>query len=378
MGAVCAASNVQSLLRRVFLTVVFLVRLGNGRDASAAPPSDAGAPGSDAEAKRGQSSLSDTLTGEAKTAYEDGRVFLAGDEFARAHAKFELAYNRSKDPRLLWNMALAQKSLHHYVKAQALLRRFLTESRNLDDSDRIDAENLIRTFEVFTGTLQLTTQPANGNRVLIDAVEVGTTPVNTPLQLDLGEHDLRVEREGFVGFRTTVRIDSHEAHRADVVLRPGDNAYPSCSRTTLSWEPAGRIIVKARSTARVFIDDVEMGEGHTECVLPAGAHTVSASAAFSRTYLASTNVTVAPGGTVEVAGRKQLAALAEESRGSSEHAARRSDTEGSWNEDEAVKPSSTSGHGCGCRLAPNDRDRGNVPLLAFAVAMLAASRRRRP
>ena len=78
--------------------------------------------------------LTKSLTGEAKAAYDSGRLLFEDGDSPGALAKFSRAYDVSHDARLLWNMASCEKELRHYGRAAALIGRYLQEG-----GDRISA-----------------------------------------------------------------------------------------------------------------------------------------------------------------------------------------------------------------------------------------------
>ena len=63
-------------------------------------------------------SLSESLSGAAKAEYDAGKLLYQDGDYAGAQLKFRAAYETSKDPRLLWNMAAAEKNLRHYAQVQ--------------------------------------------------------------------------------------------------------------------------------------------------------------------------------------------------------------------------------------------------------------------
>ncbi|MGH7329836.1 MAG: hypothetical protein ACREJX_15930, partial [Polyangiaceae bacterium] len=66
--------------------------------AFAKPPKPPAAPA-------GPKSLSDTLTGDAKADYEAGKLLFSDGDYAGAEIKLQGAYDKSQEPRLLWNIA---------------------------------------------------------------------------------------------------------------------------------------------------------------------------------------------------------------------------------------------------------------------------------
>src|SRR4051812_12715849 len=53
-------------------------------------------------------SLGDTLTGQARTEYDLGKILYRDGDFAAALVKFQKAYEISSEPRLLWNVAACE------------------------------------------------------------------------------------------------------------------------------------------------------------------------------------------------------------------------------------------------------------------------------
>src|SRR5262245_25362694 len=96
------------------------------------------------ETKAAAASLSESLTGMARAEYEAGKILYADGDFAGAALKFQRAYDESKDPRLLWNQAAAEKNLRHYVRVSELVERYVQESgERLSDQDRAEAQALL-------------------------------------------------------------------------------------------------------------------------------------------------------------------------------------------------------------------------------------------
>src|ERR1700759_4037610 len=58
--------------------------------------------------------LSDSLTGLAKAEYEAAKILYGTKDHAKAIVKFGRAYEISREPRLLFNIAVCQKNLRRY------------------------------------------------------------------------------------------------------------------------------------------------------------------------------------------------------------------------------------------------------------------------
>ena len=109
--------------------------------------------------------LAETLTGMARAEYEAGRLLYADGDYAGAALKFQLAYEQSKDPRLLWNMAACEKNLRHYAKVVELVERYIAEGgTRLKPEDRAEADALLGTVRAFISTVTLDVQPEGARR----------------------------------------------------------------------------------------------------------------------------------------------------------------------------------------------------------------------
>ncbi len=275
-------------LWRWYLVVAILSLCVVGRPSVARAAPDAGTSVPNAEAGAAPVGaprpLLETLTGAAKLEYEAGLTLVAANDFGGAFTKFKVAYEKSSDPRLLWNMAATQKMLHRYAAAQDLLRRYVTEAGGvLTVNERLEAEQLVRAFDAFTATLRLTAQPP-GAVLVVDGHVVAKVPTRNPIVLDLGSHHLRVSKDGFVPYESDVSIEAHEELAADIHLASKTEQWPACARSTASWAPAGQLVVVARSIATISLDEEPVGRGRADCTVLAGSHTVSVGAPGYSTY----------------------------------------------------------------------------------------------
>lgn len=169
-------------------------------------------------AEKAQRPLSELLAGPALDAYLKGRdLFDAGDVIT-GHAKLLEAYEISKNPRLLWNLAACSKSARHYARAIRELTAFLR-----DGADQITREQGKRAEEV-RATLYS----------LVAAVSVKATPAGTVLAVDdepqpagegtyfleLGKHEFRVTRDGFRPETRVIDVRSTKPMTVEFDLRP--------------------------------------------------------------------------------------------------------------------------------------------------------------
>lgn len=238
---------------------------GNPAPAPAAPPATAAPAASPA-------SLSDSLSGEAKAEYEAGKILYEDGDYSGASLKFQRAYDLSKDPRLLWNRAAAEKNLRHYVQVSELVRGYLREGGAfISDMDRADGEALLQTVSAFVAKLNITVnQP--GATVSINGKPIGTTPLKEPALVDMGQHELKVELAGHKPFTRMVQVAGGGTTSVDFTLEAEKH------------EGILRIIVGHDATIRV--GGKMVGIGQWQGTLPSGVHNVEVSAKGKQTYFA--------------------------------------------------------------------------------------------
>jgi hypothetical protein len=196
----------------------------------------------------------------------------ADGDYAGAALKFQSAYDAAKDPRLLWNLAAAEKSLRHYARVEALLEKYVSESGDaLADADRAEAAALLDTVKGFVAPVTIQSSEP-GATVSVDGQPMGSTPLPAPLRLDLGERHIRLQKPGFLPFEVTRLINGPDAIQIDATLAP------------LRHE--GRLHVSAPGDATIRLDGKLAGSGSLDAVLPSGVHTLLVTAPGRHAYAA--------------------------------------------------------------------------------------------
>jgi PEGA domain len=231
-------------------------------------------------------SLSDSLHGAAKDAYESGRLLAANHDFAGALTKFQQAYDLSSDPRLLYNMAICNKELRHYARMQALLQKYAHDAgATLTSENRAALDQALAAIRPLVASVQLSVSEP-GARVLVDGDSVGTTPLPQPLSLDLGKHTLAVTKDGF---------DSYE----QPIDAPGGGSS-TLAVTLVAHKHIGQLVVSSDEGATVIVDDKVAGKGHFEGQLAPGAHEIRVTESGKAPYTATVDLREGETRTLEV------------------------------------------------------------------------------
>src|SRR5689334_22269596 len=136
--------------------------------------------------------LAESLTGPAKEAYDSAKVLLNNHDWAGAYTKFQQAYDLSKDPRLLFNMAVCARDMRQYARTEQLLVRYEHEAgANLSSEEKAQVDAALATVRALVARVKLDVSE-EGASVAVDGNPAGTTPLPAPLVVDLGKHTLSV------------------------------------------------------------------------------------------------------------------------------------------------------------------------------------------
>ncbi len=220
--------------------------------------------------------LGQSLAGTARDAYVSAQILLNNTDFAGALKKFGQAYDLSKDPRLLFNMAVCARGLHAYAQMQSLLMRFMRESGTaMTAEDRTDVDNALAAIRNLVGTVRLAVTEA-GADVAIDGASVGATPLGNPQVVDLGTHALRVTKPGFQPAEQAVDIKG--------------GAEVAVAITLVPQRHVAQLTVTADDDALVMVDDALPAKGRFEGEVPSGTHSVHVTEPGKVDYRAQTEL----------------------------------------------------------------------------------------
>lgn len=242
-----------------------------GPAAAATGPKAPVAAGPKASAAAGPKPLSETLSGDAKTDYEAAKLLVGDGDWAGAEIKLQAAYERSADPRLLWNIAACEKNQRHYARTVTLVRKYLAEDGDLiTTADRSEATALLQAIESFTVKLTVAVnEPAA--EVTIDDRSVGTTPLDQPVVVDIGTRKIEVHKAGFKEWSHSIPIGGSAEAKVDVTLLPDVHE--------------GHLVVTTQADAWITIDGQPAGgRGRFEGKLKSGGHQLRVEAAGMLPY----------------------------------------------------------------------------------------------
>jgi hypothetical protein len=194
--------------------------------------------------------LSESLHGAAKDAYKSAELLFNNGDFRGSITKYQQAYDLSKDPRLLFDMALAEKNLRSYARMQRLLERYEREvGPSISAEDRSAVDGALAAIKNLVGTVTVTTN-VPGATIAIDDDVVGTTPLAEPVAVDLGRHKLTARKEGFD--TATMTFDVAGGTRTIETLTLTVQVHTA--QLLVAAEPGSIIVIDGKTTAEERFD----------------------------------------------------------------------------------------------------------------------------
>jgi hypothetical protein len=231
--------------------------------------------------------LSQSLAGPAREAFDAAQVLVNNDDYAGAYAKFGQAYDASKDPRLLFNMAVCARNMRDYARMQNLLTRYVSDAADsMSAEDRASVQSALGAIRTLVGKVSLSVNEPDAT-VSVDDELVGKAPLPAPLVLNLGKHKISASKDGFRGAEQTLDV----AGGSDAAL----------TLTLVAQSRGGHLSVVSDDRATVAVDGRPVGTGRFDGVLAGGPHALSVSEPGKVTYHAQVDLRDGETRTLDVA-----------------------------------------------------------------------------
>ena len=228
---------------------------------------------------------------QAKADYEASLVFAANSDFASAETRMQGAYDKTKDPRILYNLAVIQKKATHYTTAIRTLDRYIDLAKTdpegrIADRDRADAEAFKKDLLVVTSPFDVEVVekaggkevPVLGAKVVVDGEEIGVTPLPPTAKVNQRNGQLlRVTKDSFDPFEVKINVSNPQGHRERITL--------------MRHERNGTLEVVLPEPYTVEVDGKVVGTGPVwSSPLLAGAHTLRVTAEGKKPYDARVDI----------------------------------------------------------------------------------------
>lgn len=211
--------------------------------------------------------LRDDLPQAARKDWDAANDLYDAQDFAGALVEFERAYDLSKDPRVLFNIAVCQKNLRHYAKAIHAFKHELAEgSTKLDAKDTKEIQDAIALLAQYVSTLDIKANE-DGVAISIDGEPSGKTPFDKPVEVDVGQHTVTAKKDGF-----------KEPAAQSVSIARGVPAQLTFKLEPEKIKAIVTITASGTSRASIWIDGTDMGPSPFKGEVTLGRHTFEARA----------------------------------------------------------------------------------------------------
>jgi hypothetical protein len=152
------------------------------------------APAAHAQARK---PVREQLPLEARGHWDAALALAAKKNWDGARTSFTAAYDLSKNPRVLFNVAIAEKELERYPAAIDALRRELAEGKGqLTPDEEKDIQGFIAGLEKFVGQLTIEVSERDAD-VYVDDEKIDSTKLPGPFTVKIGTRRVRAVRSGF-------------------------------------------------------------------------------------------------------------------------------------------------------------------------------------
>jgi hypothetical protein len=202
----------------------------------------------------------------------------ARQDWRAAIAEYQLAYDASPHPSVLFNIAKNHERLGEARDAARFFQRYLDESGSPDD--RAAVEERIRELRARPSKVQIIARPV-GAQVIVDGEARGAAPLT--ITLTAGEHELVLEAGG------------RRSAPQSIELAFGD---PITVRMDLETRPGTLMVFANEDGAAILIDGKLAGHTPYTGQVPAGDYELTVEKPGFQT--AMRKVTVSPGGSRQV------------------------------------------------------------------------------
>jgi hypothetical protein len=235
--------------------------------AIAAPPKK---PGKVAEPPKAKpKTIAERLNPEARKHWDSAQVLAGDDNFEAALTEFQAAYDLSKEPRVLLNVAVSLRKLKRYADAIVAMQRELAEGgADLEPELAEKLKQQIDEAMPLTTTLSVELAEKDAD-VTIDGRPVGKSPIAGEIRVDVGERTIVIKKAGFVDLTKKVTVAAATPIKVAVELEP----VVKMGKLKVTSEG-----LPPKSGAHVVIDGADVGEVPWEGAIVAGRHSIEVSA----------------------------------------------------------------------------------------------------
>lgn len=158
---------------------------------------------------------------QARVHFEQGVLLFQEESYETALAEFRTSYELVPSPRVLYNIGVVERALRRYADAVETLGDYLAATAGTNESEerREAVRAIVAELESILGDLVIDSEP-EGADLFVDGELQGRTPLEGPLRLEAGEHEVELRIDGYHTHRMTLDVRSRTENRQLVELEP--------------------------------------------------------------------------------------------------------------------------------------------------------------
>jgi hypothetical protein len=164
--------------------------------------------------------LREQLPEDAKKHWDTALALYQRGQWDGARTSFNAAFDASKNPRVLFNVAVCEKNLGRYARAIEIFKKELAEGKGqLSAEEEAEVRTQITGLEQFVAQVTIDVSEP-GADIYIDDAKVGVSPLPAPVSAPVGERHIRVSKVGFADARETIELKAGASGRIALKLAP--------------------------------------------------------------------------------------------------------------------------------------------------------------
>jgi hypothetical protein len=204
------------------------------------------------------------LPDDAKRAWDAAKELAGASNYKGAAVQFRQAYELSHNPRVLYNVGVAEKLQTHYARAVDAWEQELREAAGkLTTAESAEVTNAISVVQQYVSPVDVTVTEPDAT-LLVDEYVIGKSPFPASVRMDVGHHTLTVRKEGFV--ELTQPVDVAAGQKPSVTLKLEPLRKVGIVTVTASGPPS----------ATIYLDGADVGPSPFKGQITAGNHSVEA------------------------------------------------------------------------------------------------------
>jgi hypothetical protein len=207
--------------------------------------------------------------------FERGIHLFQHGNVVGALAEFEAGYQIHPNSAALQNIALCQKALFRYREAKATLEMLLARHEHeMTSTDTKTIRSVSDELTALIGVVKIAVRP-HAAKVSIDDTVIATSDLERPVELDVGEHRLRVEADGYEPAQRLltiaggtgnlpVSVTLNPTHGFLTVLTPNEHTAIAVDGRAVAFESYRGIVLPGRHVIQIYRSGFEPYEAVVE------------------------------------------------------------------------------------------------------------------